>query len=70
MRSYAGKQAQIQIVDVNTAGWGHLLADQFTAADTAAKSVVERADWADYGKYYCAAVSWENTSGGKQYAHN
>lgn len=70
MRLYAGKQAQIQIVDMSTAGWGHLLADRFTAADTAAKSVVQRADWADYGKDYCAAVSWENTSGGKQYAHN
>lgn len=34
MRPYAGKQAQIQIADMNTAGWGHLLADQFTAADT------------------------------------
>ncbi|WP_328672602.1 hypothetical protein [Streptomyces sp. NBC_00328] len=50
MRSYAGKEAQIQIVDMNTAGWGHLLADRFTATDTAAKSVVQRADWADYGK--------------------
>ncbi|WP_315904019.1 GH32 C-terminal domain-containing protein [Streptomyces fulvoviolaceus] len=67
MRPYAGKQAQIQIVDMNTAGWGHLLADQFTAADTAAKSVVQRADWADYGKDYYAAVSWENAPGGKRY---
>jgi levanase len=67
MRPYAGKQAQIQIVDMNVAGWGHLLADQFTAADTAAKSVVQRADWADYGKDYYAAVSWENAPGGKRY---
>ncbi|KOU72111.1 glycosyl hydrolase family 32, partial [Streptomyces sp. MMG1533] len=67
MRPYAGKEAQIQIVDMNTAGWGHLLADRFTAADTAAKSVVQRADWADYGKDYYAAVSWENAPGGKRY---
>ncbi|MCX5366763.1 GH32 C-terminal domain-containing protein [Streptomyces sp. NBC_00124] len=67
MRSYAGKQAQIQIVDMNTAGWGHLLADRFTAADTAAKSVVQRADWADYGKDYYAAVSWEGAPDGKRY---
>ncbi|MFC8662110.1 GH32 C-terminal domain-containing protein [Streptomyces sp. NPDC057199] len=67
MRSHAGKQAQIQIVDMNTAGWGHLLADQFTAADTAAKSVVQRADWADYGKDYYAAVSWEDAPDGKRY---
>ncbi|MFB9541852.1 MULTISPECIES: GH32 C-terminal domain-containing protein [Streptomyces] len=67
MRSYAGKQARIQIVDMNNAGWGHLLADQFTAADTAAKSVVQRADWADYGKDYYAAVSWEDAPDGKRY---
>ncbi|MGQ4379473.1 GH32 C-terminal domain-containing protein [Streptomyces sp. SAS_267] len=67
MRPYAGKEAQIQIVDMNTAGWGHILADQFTAADTAAQSVLQRADWADYGKDYYAAVSWENAPGGKRY---
>lgn len=67
MRPYAGKQAQIQIADMNTAGWGHLLADQFTAADTPAKSVVHRADWADYGKDYYAAVSWEDAPDGKRY---
>ncbi|NBE50501.1 glycoside hydrolase family 32 protein [Streptomyces boluensis] len=67
MRPYAGRQAQIQIVDMNTAGWGQILADEFTAADTAAKSVVQRADWADYGKDYYAAVSWENAPDGKRY---
>ncbi|MDX3225165.1 GH32 C-terminal domain-containing protein [Streptomyces sp. ME19-01-6] len=67
MRPYAGQKAQLQIVDMNTAGWGHLLADQFTAADAPAKSVVQRADWADYGKDYYAAVSWENAPGGKRY---
>ncbi|MCT9139439.1 GH32 C-terminal domain-containing protein [Streptomyces violarus] len=67
MRPYAGKQAQIQVVDMNTAGWGHLMADQFTAADKPAKSVVQRADWADYGKDYYAAVSWENAPDGKRY---
>ncbi|WP_405965593.1 GH32 C-terminal domain-containing protein [Streptomyces sp. NBC_00723] len=67
MRPYAGKQARIQIVDMNTAGWGHLLADRFTAADTAAESVVQRADWVDHGKDYYAAVSWEDAPGGKRY---
>ncbi|MER5829927.1 GH32 C-terminal domain-containing protein [Streptomyces sp. NPDC002130] len=67
MRPYAGKKARIQVVDKNTAGWGHVLADQFTAADKPAKSVVQRADWADYGKDYYAAVSWENAPGGKRY---
>lgn len=67
LRPYVGKEAQIQIVDMNTAGWGHVMADQFTAADAAAKSVVERAGWADYGKDYYAAVSWENAPGGKRH---
>ncbi|MEV0170664.1 GH32 C-terminal domain-containing protein [Streptomyces sp. NPDC050803] len=67
LRPYAGKKAQIQIVDMNDAGWGHILADQFTEADKPAKSVVQRADWADYGKDYYAAVSWENAPGGKRY---
>ncbi|MGW1951482.1 GH32 C-terminal domain-containing protein [Streptomyces sp. NPDC001920] len=67
MRPYVGKQARIQVVDRNTAGWGHILADRFTAADKPAKSVVQRADWADYGKDYYAAVSWEDVPGGKRY---
>ncbi|MGP3921001.1 GH32 C-terminal domain-containing protein [Nonomuraea sp. 10N515B] len=67
LRPYLGKKARIQILDMNTAGWGHILADQFTAADKPALSVVQRADWADYGKDYYAAVSWENVPGGKRY---
>lgn len=67
MRPYVGKKARIQVVDMNTGGWGHVMADQFTAADKPAKSVVQRADWADYGKDYYAAVSWENAPGGKRY---
>ncbi|KOV97538.1 glycosyl hydrolase family 32 [Streptomyces sp. NRRL B-1140] len=67
MRPFAGKQARIQIRDMNTGGWGHVLADRFTAADQPAKSVVQRADWADYGRDYYAAVSWEDAPGGKRY---
>ncbi|MEU1464664.1 GH32 C-terminal domain-containing protein [Streptomyces sp. NPDC005727] len=67
LRPYAGKKARIQVVDMNTAGWGHILTDRFTAADQPAKSVVQRADWADYGKDYYAAVSWEDAPGGKRY---
>ncbi|WP_051814558.1 GH32 C-terminal domain-containing protein [Streptomyces iakyrus] len=67
MRPYIGKEAQIRIVDMNTGGWGHVLADRFTTADKPAESVLQRADWADYGKDYYAAVSWEDAPGGKRY---
>ena len=67
LRPYLGKKAQIQLVDDNTGGWGHILADQFTTADAPALSVPQRASWADYGKDYYAAVSWENTPGSKRH---
>ncbi|MEU6912351.1 GH32 C-terminal domain-containing protein [Streptomyces olindensis] len=67
MRPYIGKKARVQVVDMNTGGWGHVLADRFTAAEKPAKSVLQRADWADYGKDYYAAVSWENAPGGRRY---
>ncbi|GAA2321203.1 hypothetical protein GCM10010234_78840 [Streptomyces hawaiiensis] len=67
MRPYVGKKAQIRILDMSTGGWGHVLADRFTAADKPAESVLQRAEWADYGRDYYAAVSWENAPGGKRY---
>ncbi|MFF5983280.1 GH32 C-terminal domain-containing protein [Streptomyces olindensis] len=67
LRPYVGKKARVQVVDMNTGGWGHVLADRFTAAEKPAKSVLQRADWADYGKDYYAAVSWENAPGGRRY---
>jgi levanase len=61
-----GSPAQIQIVDNNTGGWGHLLADQFMFADAPALSVEQRSSWLDYGKDYYAAISWNNVPGGKR----
>src|SRR4051794_29397924 len=63
---FAGKTARIQIVDRNTGGWGHILADQFTFADQAAQSLLDRSSWLDYGKDYYAAVSWNDAPGGKR----
>ena len=37
-RRCSGKTARIDIVDENTGGWGHILADHFTLADTPARS--------------------------------
>jgi levanase len=61
-----GEQAQIQIVDNNTGGWGHILADHFMFAGEPAQSVEQRSSWLDYGKDYYAAVSWNNIPGDKR----
>jgi fructan beta-fructosidase len=61
-----GKDAQIQIVDRNSGGWGHILADQITFADAPAQSAEQRASWLDYGKDYYAAVSWNDVPDGRR----
>ena len=60
VKEFAGKQAQIEIVDNNKEGWGHILADEFTQSNTAAKSSLENYDWLDYGRDYYATVSFGN----------
>ncbi len=42
VRDLAGKEAQIQIVDRNSGGWGHILADQIVFADEPALSTAAR----------------------------
>ena len=59
---FAGKQAQIQIVDQNTGGWGHILVDHIVFSDKPKK----RADWIDFGRDFYAAVSWNNLPGNKR----
>jgi levanase len=66
VRELIGKNAQMQIIDNNTGGWGHILADQIMFADAPAQSVEQRSSWLDYGKDYYAAVSWNNIPGGKR----
>ncbi|MFP1625872.1 GH32 C-terminal domain-containing protein [Streptomyces sp. 5K101] len=67
LRAHIGKPARIQLVDMNTAGWGHLIADRFVAADEPAVSSVRRAQWVDHGKDYYAAVSWEGAPDGRRH---
>jgi levanase len=55
-----GKQAQIQIVDRNSEGWGHILADQFTLADVPAANALQRAHWLDHGQDFYAAVTYND----------
>ena len=61
-----GQAGHVQIVDHNTGGWGHILADQFTCADAAAPSAVQRAHWLDYGADDYAAVTFNDVPGGKR----
>ncbi len=63
-----GKDAQIQIVDRNSGGWGHVLADQFTFADAPAQTVEQRSSWMDYGKDFYAAVTWNDVPDGRRIA--
>ena len=62
----AGRTARIQVVDRNTGGWGHILADNFAFAEQPAQSLLDRSSWLDYGKDYYAAVSWNDAPGGKR----
>ena len=68
VRALKGKQARIQIVDRNSGGWGHILADQFTFSDAAAQSSEQRAHWLDYGKDYYAAVTYNDEPDGRRIA--
>lgn len=60
--AYRGKSAQIQVVDKNTGGWGHILVDHIVFSDTAK----EEANWLDYGADFYAAVTWNGIPDGKR----
>ncbi|MFE2916803.1 GH32 C-terminal domain-containing protein [Kitasatospora indigofera] len=66
LRAYKGKQARIQVTDLNTAGWGHIMADQFTAAEQPALSTLQRAHWVDFGKDFYAAVTYNDAPRGER----
>jgi beta-fructofuranosidase/levanase len=61
-----GRRAQIQIVDHNTEGWGHVLADDFTLADAPALSSLQRAHWVDYGEDFYASQTYNDAPGGRR----
>lgn len=61
-----GKEATIRLVDNNRSGWGHLLADQFMAADAPARKGLTSYDWLDWGRDYYAAVSFSGVPDGRR----
>jgi fructan beta-fructosidase len=54
-----GQEAQIEIVDKEQGGWGHILVDQIMFADQAAENKQDGI-WIDYGRDNYAGVSWSN----------
>ncbi|WP_285114335.1 GH32 C-terminal domain-containing protein [Leifsonia sp. fls2-241-R2A-40a] len=63
-----GQQAQLQLVDLNGGGWGHLIADQFTLADQPAQSSMRRAHWIDLGRDFYAAVTFNDAPANQRIA--
>jgi levanase len=57
---FRGRQAQIRVVDNNRFGWGHILADEFTASPQPARPRLNSYDWLDYGRDYYASASFGN----------
>ncbi|MGN8027479.1 GH32 C-terminal domain-containing protein [Microbacterium sp. 22242] len=68
VRDLAGKQAQLQFVDLSTGGWGHLIADQPMLADAPAQSAADRAHWLDAGHDFYAAVTYNDAPQGQRIA--
>lgn len=64
--AYQGKQVQIQVVDNNTGGWGHVLADDFQTSDAPALSTLQRAHWVDYGEDFYASQTYNDAPGGRR----
>ncbi|MES3020195.1 MAG: GH32 C-terminal domain-containing protein [Pseudomonadota bacterium] len=62
--AFLGRQAQIQIVDRNSGGWGHILVDHIVFSDQRKDS----ADWLDFGSDFYAAVTWNGVPDDKRIA--
>jgi fructan beta-fructosidase len=59
---FAGKQAQIEVIDKNNGGFGHILVDDIYFSDVPK----EVANWIDYGRDFYAVISWNNLPDNKR----
>jgi fructan beta-fructosidase len=66
VRELRGRDARIQIVDRNSGGWGHVLADRIMFADTPALTSEQRSRWVDFGKDHYAGVTYNDAPGGRR----
>jgi sucrose-6-phosphate hydrolase SacC (GH32 family) len=66
VRELIGKTARIQLVDTATSGQGSILLDQVVFSDERALSEKERADWADWGRDFYAAITFDNMPDGRR----
>lgn len=60
VRDLRGRRARLQIVDRATGGWGHINVDHILLADAPARPATQPALWADWGRDFYAAVSWND----------
>ena len=56
MAEFGGQQAQIEIIDKNNGGFGHILVDDIYFSNVPK----EQANWIDWGKDFYAVTSWNN----------
>ena len=59
---FFGQSAQVEIIDNNTGGWGHILVDDIVFASQRQ----DIAQWVDYGADYYASSTWNDTPAGKR----
>jgi fructan beta-fructosidase len=59
---FAGQNVQIEIIDKNNGGFGHILVDDIYFSDVPK----EQANWIDRGRDFYAVVSWNNLPDNKR----